>query len=79
LILLSKMLRVHLLIITSIPLTVFNCYDLIAKMSIESQFFVVLFSTLDLCSRSSSLVVTLWLLLGNLFPLLAGFLLCVWH
>uniref|UniRef100_A0A9L0SP79 Leishmanolysin-like peptidase n=1 Tax=Equus caballus TaxID=9796 RepID=A0A9L0SP79_HORSE len=34
---------------------------------------------LDLCSRSSSLVVTLWLLLGNLFPLLAGFLLCVWH
>ncbi|XP_004424570.1 PREDICTED: leishmanolysin-like peptidase isoform X1 [Ceratotherium simum simum] len=34
---------------------------------------------LDLCSRSSSLVVTLWLLLGNLFPLLAGFLLCAWH
>ncbi|XP_006092898.1 leishmanolysin-like peptidase isoform X2 [Myotis lucifugus] len=34
---------------------------------------------LDLCSRSSSLVVTLWLLVGNLFPLLAGFLLCVWH
>ncbi|XP_062065235.1 leishmanolysin-like peptidase [Lepus europaeus] len=34
---------------------------------------------LDLCSRSSSLVVTLWLLLANLFPLLAGFLLCVWH
>nr|XP_028699342.1 leishmanolysin-like peptidase isoform X1 [Macaca mulatta] len=34
---------------------------------------------LDLCSCSSSLVVTLWLLLGNLFPLLAGFLLCVWH
>nr|XP_003412999.1 leishmanolysin-like peptidase isoform X2 [Loxodonta africana] len=34
---------------------------------------------LDLCSRSSSLVVTLWLLLVNLFPLLAGFLLCVWH
>uniref|UniRef100_A0A8C7BD59 Leishmanolysin-like peptidase n=1 Tax=Neovison vison TaxID=452646 RepID=A0A8C7BD59_NEOVI len=34
---------------------------------------------LDLCSHSSSLVVTLWLLLGNLFPLLAGFLLCVWH
>ncbi|XP_036889572.1 leishmanolysin-like peptidase isoform X2 [Sturnira hondurensis] len=34
---------------------------------------------LDLCSRSSSLVVTFWLLLGNLFPLLAGFLLCVWH
>uniref|UniRef100_A0A673SQX9 Leishmanolysin-like peptidase n=1 Tax=Suricata suricatta TaxID=37032 RepID=A0A673SQX9_SURSU len=34
---------------------------------------------LDLCSRSSSLVVTLWLLLGNLFPMLAGFLLCVWH
>ncbi|KAK1343984.1 hypothetical protein QTO34_014542, partial [Cnephaeus nilssonii] len=34
---------------------------------------------LDICSRSSSLVVTLWLLLGNLFPLLAGFLLCVWH
>ncbi|XP_048202807.1 leishmanolysin-like peptidase isoform X2 [Perognathus longimembris pacificus] len=34
---------------------------------------------LDLCSRSSSLVATLWLLLGNLFPLLAGFLLCVWH
>ncbi|XP_059543568.1 leishmanolysin-like peptidase isoform X2 [Myotis daubentonii] len=34
---------------------------------------------LDLCSRSSSLVVTLWLLLGNLFLLLAGFLLCIWH
>uniref|UniRef100_A0A8C8YYK0 Leishmanolysin-like peptidase n=1 Tax=Prolemur simus TaxID=1328070 RepID=A0A8C8YYK0_PROSS len=34
---------------------------------------------LDLCSCSSNLVVTLWLLLGNLFPLLAGFLLCVWH
>uniref|UniRef100_F7CEY7 Leishmanolysin-like peptidase n=1 Tax=Callithrix jacchus TaxID=9483 RepID=F7CEY7_CALJA len=34
---------------------------------------------LDLCSCSSSLVATLWLLLGNLFPLLAGFLLCVWH
>ncbi|XP_047305111.1 leishmanolysin-like peptidase isoform X1 [Homo sapiens] len=34
---------------------------------------------LDLCSCSSSLVVTLWLLLGNLFPLLAGFLLCIWH
>nr|KAF6474673.1 leishmanolysin like peptidase [Rousettus aegyptiacus] len=34
---------------------------------------------LDLCSCSSSLVVTLWLLLGNLFPLLAGFLLCAWH
>lgn len=34
---------------------------------------------LDLCSCSSSLVVTLWLLVGNLFPLLAGFLLCVWH
>ncbi|KAM9224312.1 leishmanolysin-like peptidase isoform 2-T2 [Dugong dugon] len=34
---------------------------------------------LDLCSRSSSLMVTLWLLLANLFPLLAGFLLCVWH
>ncbi|XP_026962977.1 leishmanolysin-like peptidase isoform X4 [Sagmatias obliquidens] len=34
---------------------------------------------LDLCSCSSSPVVTLWLLLGNLFPLLAGFLLCVWH
>ncbi|XP_057359597.1 leishmanolysin-like peptidase isoform X4 [Manis pentadactyla] len=34
---------------------------------------------LDLCSRSPSLVVTLWLLLGNLLPLLAGFLLCVWH
>ncbi|XP_033259744.1 leishmanolysin-like peptidase isoform X4 [Orcinus orca] len=35
--------------------------------------------SLDLCSCSSSPVVTLWLLLGNLFPLLAGFLLCVWH
>ncbi|KAF6119500.1 leishmanolysin like peptidase [Phyllostomus discolor] len=34
---------------------------------------------LDLCSCSPSLVVTFWLLLGNLFPLLAGFLLCVWH
>ncbi|OWK00744.1 hypothetical protein Celaphus_00016678 [Cervus elaphus hippelaphus] len=33
--------------------------------------------TLDLCSHSPSLVVTLWLLLGNLFPLLAGFLLCI--
>lgn len=34
---------------------------------------------LDLCSRSSSLVVTLWLLLGNLLPVLAGVLLCMWH
>uniref|UniRef100_A0A5F8G2Q2 Leishmanolysin-like peptidase n=1 Tax=Monodelphis domestica TaxID=13616 RepID=A0A5F8G2Q2_MONDO len=34
---------------------------------------------LDLCSCSSSLVVTLWLLLANLFPLLAGFLLCALH
>ncbi|XP_023446727.1 leishmanolysin-like peptidase isoform X2 [Dasypus novemcinctus] len=34
---------------------------------------------MDLCSCSSSLVITLWLLLANLFPLLAGFLLCVWH
>ncbi|KFO33103.1 Leishmanolysin-like peptidase [Fukomys damarensis] len=34
---------------------------------------------LDLCSCSSSLVVTLWLLLGNLLPVLAGVLLCVWH
>ncbi|KAM4626891.1 leishmanolysin-like peptidase [Discoglossus pictus] len=32
---------------------------------------------LDLCSRSSNLVVTLWLLMLNLLPLLAGFLLCV--
>ncbi|XP_029461150.1 leishmanolysin-like peptidase [Rhinatrema bivittatum] len=31
---------------------------------------------IDLCSRSSSLVVTLWLLLINLLPLLLGFLLC---
>uniref|UniRef100_A0A6I8PNS1 Leishmanolysin-like peptidase n=1 Tax=Ornithorhynchus anatinus TaxID=9258 RepID=A0A6I8PNS1_ORNAN len=36
-------------------------------------------SPLDLCSRSSSLVATLWLLVANLLPLLAGFLLCVWH
>uniref|UniRef100_A0A8C6RMD5 Leishmanolysin-like peptidase n=1 Tax=Nannospalax galili TaxID=1026970 RepID=A0A8C6RMD5_NANGA len=34
---------------------------------------------LDLCSCSSSLAATLWLLVGNLFPLLAGFLLYVWH
>ncbi|XP_026563872.1 leishmanolysin-like peptidase isoform X1 [Pseudonaja textilis] len=33
---------------------------------------------LDLCSCSPSLVVTLWLLMVNLFPLLAGFLLCAW-
>ncbi|XP_053554020.1 leishmanolysin-like peptidase [Bombina bombina] len=33
---------------------------------------------LDLCSRSSNLVVTLWLLLLNLLPLLAGFFLCVY-
>uniref|UniRef100_A0A7M4E4Q5 Leishmanolysin-like peptidase n=1 Tax=Crocodylus porosus TaxID=8502 RepID=A0A7M4E4Q5_CROPO len=33
---------------------------------------------IDLCSCSSSLVVTLWLLMANLLPLLAGFLLCVW-
>lgn len=32
---------------------------------------------LDLCSHSSNLVVTLWLLLLNLLPLLAGFFLCV--
>ncbi|XP_030065678.1 leishmanolysin-like peptidase [Microcaecilia unicolor] len=31
---------------------------------------------IGLCSRSSSLVVTLWLLLINLLPLLLGFLLC---
>nr|XP_033801008.1 leishmanolysin-like peptidase isoform X2 [Geotrypetes seraphini] len=34
-------------------------------------------SPIDLCSRSSSLVVTLWLLLINLLPLLLGILLCV--
>ena len=34
---------------------------------------------LDPCSSSSSLVVTLWLLLLNLVPLLAGFILCVWN
>ncbi|KAM8934064.1 leishmanolysin-like peptidase [Pelodytes ibericus] len=34
---------------------------------------------LDLCSRSSNLVVTLWLLMLNLLPLLAGFFLCVYH
>ncbi|XP_066431385.1 leishmanolysin-like peptidase [Eleutherodactylus coqui] len=33
---------------------------------------------LDLCSRSSNLVVTLWLLMLNLLPLLAGFFLCVY-
>uniref|UniRef100_A0A4W5MQY3 Leishmanolysin-like peptidase n=1 Tax=Hucho hucho TaxID=62062 RepID=A0A4W5MQY3_9TELE len=32
---------------------------------------------IDPCSSSSSLVVTLWLLLFNLIPLLAGFILCV--
>uniref|UniRef100_A0A8C8EW46 Leishmanolysin-like peptidase n=1 Tax=Oncorhynchus tshawytscha TaxID=74940 RepID=A0A8C8EW46_ONCTS len=32
---------------------------------------------IDPCSSSSSLVVTLWLLLLNLIPLLAGFILCV--
>ncbi|XP_075687136.1 leishmanolysin-like peptidase, partial [Rhinoderma darwinii] len=32
---------------------------------------------LDLCSRSSNLVITLWLLMLNLLPLLAGFYLCV--
>ncbi|MGH0148516.1 UNVERIFIED_CONTAM: hypothetical protein FKN15_013166 [Acipenser sinensis] len=34
---------------------------------------------IDPCSSSSSLVVTLWLLLINLIPLLAGFLLCAWN
>ncbi|XP_062312727.1 leishmanolysin-like peptidase isoform X1 [Osmerus eperlanus] len=34
---------------------------------------------IDPCSSSSSLVVTLWLLLLNLVPLLAGFILCVWN
>ncbi|XP_032649881.2 leishmanolysin-like peptidase isoform X1 [Chelonoidis abingdonii] len=34
--------------------------------------------SIDLCSCSSSLVVTLWLLMANLIPLLTGFLLCVW-
>ncbi|KAM5152244.1 leishmanolysin-like peptidase [Mantella aurantiaca] len=34
---------------------------------------------LDLCSRSSNLVVTLWLLMLNLLPLLAGFFLCVYQ
>ncbi|XP_063788610.1 leishmanolysin-like peptidase [Pseudophryne corroboree] len=33
---------------------------------------------LDVCSRSSNLVVTLWLLMLNLLPLLAGFFLCVY-
>ncbi|XP_075466035.1 leishmanolysin-like peptidase isoform X2 [Ascaphus truei] len=33
---------------------------------------------LDLCSRSSNLVVTLWLLMLNLLPLLAGFFLCAY-
>ncbi|XP_069838585.1 leishmanolysin-like peptidase isoform X1 [Dendropsophus ebraccatus] len=33
---------------------------------------------IDLCSRSSNLVVTLWLLMLNLLPLLAGFFLCVY-
>ncbi|CAJ0924269.1 unnamed protein product [Ranitomeya imitator] len=32
----------------------------------------------DLCSRSSNLVVTLWLLMLNLLPLLAGLFLCVY-
>ncbi|XP_003214925.1 leishmanolysin-like peptidase [Anolis carolinensis] len=35
-------------------------------------------ASLDLCSCSPSLVVTLWLLMANLLPLLAGFLLCAW-
>ncbi|XP_035265094.1 leishmanolysin-like peptidase isoform X1 [Anguilla rostrata] len=34
---------------------------------------------IDPCSSSSSLVVTLWLLLVNLLPLLAGFALCAWN
>uniref|UniRef100_A0A8C4KKA6 Leishmanolysin-like peptidase n=1 Tax=Dromaius novaehollandiae TaxID=8790 RepID=A0A8C4KKA6_DRONO len=33
---------------------------------------------IDLCSCSSSLVVTLWLLMANLIPLLTGFFLCAW-
>nr|XP_020635222.1 leishmanolysin-like peptidase isoform X2 [Pogona vitticeps] len=35
-------------------------------------------ASIDLCSCSPSLVVTLWLLMVNLLPLLAGFLLCAW-
>ncbi|XP_044294379.1 leishmanolysin-like peptidase isoform X2 [Varanus komodoensis] len=35
-------------------------------------------ASIDLCSCSPSLVVTLWLLMANLLPLLAGFLLCAW-
>ncbi|XP_053103177.1 leishmanolysin-like peptidase [Hemicordylus capensis] len=35
-------------------------------------------ASLDLCSCSPSPVVTLWLLMANLLPLLAGFLLCAW-
>ncbi|XP_028599784.2 leishmanolysin-like peptidase isoform X1 [Podarcis muralis] len=35
-------------------------------------------TSIDLCSCSPSLVVTLWLLMANLLPLLAGFLLCAW-
>uniref|UniRef100_A0A8D0C7K3 Leishmanolysin-like peptidase n=1 Tax=Salvator merianae TaxID=96440 RepID=A0A8D0C7K3_SALMN len=35
-------------------------------------------AAVDLCSCSPSLVVTLWLLMANLLPLLAGFLLCAW-
>ncbi|KAJ8352702.1 hypothetical protein SKAU_G00241780 [Synaphobranchus kaupii] len=34
---------------------------------------------IDPCSSSSGLVVTLWLLLINLLPLLAGFILCAWN
>ncbi|MBN3307421.1 LMLN peptidase, partial [Amia calva] len=34
---------------------------------------------IDPCSSSSSLVVTLWLLLVNLIPLIAGFFLCAWN
>uniref|UniRef100_A0A8C9VJR7 Leishmanolysin-like peptidase n=1 Tax=Scleropages formosus TaxID=113540 RepID=A0A8C9VJR7_SCLFO len=34
---------------------------------------------IDPCSSSSGLVVTLWLLLANLAPLFAGFILCVWN
>uniref|UniRef100_A0A4W3JW35 Leishmanolysin-like peptidase n=1 Tax=Callorhinchus milii TaxID=7868 RepID=A0A4W3JW35_CALMI len=34
---------------------------------------------IDPCSSSSGLVVTLWLLVANVLPLVAGFFLCVWN
>lgn len=45
-------------------------------LNMKYKLHAVLFFILDLCSCSSNLVVTLWLLMANLIPLLTGLFLC---